>query len=68
MPGKSRGGVAGRRGQQRISLILKGSVHDVKAFDTHETLGRLNVREIVADKGDIGRGLHAQPESNPDEN
>ena len=43
---------------QWISPILEGSIHDVKAFDTHEILNHLNARNIIADKGYIGRGLH----------
>ena len=32
------------------------------------TLGHLNARNIIADKGYIGRGLQPRPEPNPDEN
>jgi len=46
------------RNLQWISPIFQGNVHDVKAFDTHEILNRLNARNIIADKGYIGRGLH----------
>jgi len=50
---------------QWISPILHGSVHDVKAFDTHEILGHLNPRNIIADKGYIGRGLHTPVRTQP---
>ena len=43
----------------------KGSIHDVKAFDTHEILGHLNARNIIADKGYIGRGLHTPTRTQP---
>ena len=35
---------------QWISPILEGSIHDVKAFDTHKILRHLKARNIIADK------------------
>ena len=37
----------------------------MKAFDTHEILNRLNARNIIADKGYIGRGLHTPVRTQP---
>ena len=50
---------------QWISPILEGSIHDVKAFDTHEILRHLKARNIIADKGYIGRGLHTPARTQP---
>ena len=50
---------------QWISPILEGSIHDVKAFDTHEILRHLKARNIIADKGYIGRGLHTPTRTQP---
>ena len=50
---------------QWISPILEGSIHDVKAFDTHEILGHLKPKNIIADKGYIGRGLHTPVRAQP---
>lgn len=41
---------------QQISPTLEGSIHDVKAFDTHKILNHLNARNIIADKGYTGHG------------
>ena len=50
---------------QWISPILEGSIHDVKAFDTHKILRHLKARNIIADKGYIGRGLHTPARAQP---
>ena len=38
----------------------------MKAFDTHKILGYLNARNIIADKGYIGRGLHTPARTQPE--
>lgn len=50
---------------QWISPILKESVHGAKAFDTHEIFNHLNTRNIIADKGHIGRGFHTLTRTQP---
>lgn len=50
---------------QWISPTLKGSVHDVKAFDIHKILDHLSAENIIADKGSIGRGLHTPIRTHP---